>query len=641
MAKYDLSVEEGLSQRIAASELRQRQGEGFFVSPKDAWSQTYNQKQNEEGPRLGMGIERERSQVSIFSGFSSRRSPGSSSSSKASSTPFYQSADVVQATPPRLALRKMDLYSSMGSCQTPFHLEKRDADRKLHHTPPDIPNMEAEAQISPSPRSILYSFAAAGATHVRPSSSGPLDRFLEQQDDMANLGGSMKRVEEDQKRIRHSRIVGLRLRTQLRDKRKQLRTKRLAKSAADDAFMKYVRERRSMPLHSSVTQTVKDLALDVLCEAMQTARDEYGEDEFAYNQLEDIVDEHEFELAKMEGRLYNTDIYDIPDPPTTDVQQSAPESLLGISSDAPKEYHPFHISYLTKLGDLDLARERYHNMIDERDSLLLLRQSRLPLGIELHESGKELLANFPSLEAELLGEMDEIEQDVERWKEKCLAEGIELGEDGSGSQQESQSSGSRRHEDIVYDAHSSHSSSLEPSMFPVLLPESVEDKGKLGVLITDFVEGNKSNRINRWMQYQLQTSPSEVELLARVFLDFLQIFSFSQWSIDLYEWQSSVLSWWPRDEANKSPGEFNAAQTHSSVTRSYTRIKPRGCSISQFVVEDTATVPYDFIHRRTKSAPVLGTTGIIFDGHIISRAMELWKSSFKSDTYLNEGLTHE
>lgn len=75
----------------------------------DTWGQTYNQKKNEEEPLLGMGIERERSQASTFSGFSSHRSRGSSSSSRASRTRFRQSANVVQATPPRSAEEELRL----------------------------------------------------------------------------------------------------------------------------------------------------------------------------------------------------------------------------------------------------------------------------------------------------------------------------------------------------------------------------------------------------------------------------------------------------------------------------------------------------------------------------------------------------
>jgi hypothetical protein len=148
---------------------------------------------------------------------------------------------------------------------------------------------------------------------------------------------------------------------------------------------------------------------------------------------------------------------------TGDCHPPPPESLLGILSDAPREYHEFHINYLSKLGDLDLARERYQNMTQERDNLLLLQESRQTLGIELQNNEKEFLANFPSREAALLREIGEIEEDIEQWKEKCLAEGIEIDEESNGSRCESQAnSENSRLEDLEHDIKSMPSSSLEP-----------------------------------------------------------------------------------------------------------------------------------------------------------------------------------
>ena len=630
MANFDLSAE-----RIAASQLNQRGEEELFAPVQDVWGETWSQKQNEDGLCLGMGSKEDRSRGLTSSAISSNLSRHSSRSSRDSNTHFPASTEVVQATLPSLRLRPMNLYSSLRSHQRPFKLENEDVDWEILQPPPAMSNMEAETQQPHSPPSAFPLFVADSSVYQRVTPAGPLDKFLEQKDELRNLGGDLKRLQQDQERVRISRVDGLRLRTQLRDKRKELRRKRLAKSSADDAFMKHMREHRSglLQLLFPVTQSSKDTTIDELYEAMQTARDEYGEAEFAYNQLEDLVDDHEFNLAKMEGRLYNTDMYDVPyPPPTSESYPPAPESLLGLSSDATNEYHQFHINYLTRLGDLDLARERYHNMIEERDNLVSLQESRAPLGIEIHESGKEFLENFPSREAALLGQMVEIEEDIERWRERCLAEGIELSDEDNelsvegnethhGSQAESESP---RHWGLVHDIPPTHSSSFQPSMFPILLPESDEDKGKLGVLITDFDEGNKSDRINRWIRYQLQTSPSEVELLARVFLHFLRILDFSQWDIDLYEWQLSVLSWWPRDEANKLPQDFNSARTHSSAAHSSTPLKPRGRSFSKFVMKGVSTDHDDSIsHRRTRSEPVSANMWTIFDGCIFSQAIEM------------------
>jgi len=123
-------------------------------------------------------------------------------------------------------------------------------------------------------------------------------------------------------------------------------------------------------------------------------------------------------------------------------------------------------------------------------------------------------------------------------------------------------------EDISLQENSSLSTA-EPSMFPVLLPESQEEKAKLSDLITDFDEGNKSDRINRWMRYQLQTSPLEVELLVRVSFQLLHL-------LGLLQWQICVLEMWAKDGTNKSNENFVTAQTHSSAQESHPSIVARG-----------------------------------------------------------------
>lgn len=102
------------------------------------------------------------------------------------------------------------------------------------------------------------------------------------------------------------------------------------------------------------------------------------------------------------------------------------------------------------------------------------------------------------------------------------------------------------------------------SMFPKLFPTSVEDRAKLEFLITEFDENNKSDRINRWLLYKLQTSPLEIDLLARIFLKLVNILDFRQW-------EEKVLYFWGRDTANKPPGAFIATQTGSASAPASTK----------------------------------------------------------------------
>ena len=613
MAAHDLLSEDAFSQRIAASQFYQRERRNSLAP--DLYRRTSSQKPSND-EFLSDRVIRRRSRGSTKSAMTSKSSRRSSLPSQASRSRLNTS-DVIQTKNVHSKSKTLDSDSSLRSLQTPFRLESGRTTGELGHSPLTTSKMEAEVHRSSSPRSSFPAFERHISTRHRATPSGPLDTFFEQKDDPATFPGDLQWIEEEQTRLQIARIDGLRQRTKLREKRKELQTKRATKCSADDAFMKYVRKGRSdtLQLGSPLSDPSTDAILDTLYEAMQTARDEYGETEFAYNQLEDVVDQIDFDVAKIEGRLIDPGASDHPVPISTAgiSLTSAPESLLGISSETPEEYHQFHINYLDRLGDLDLAKEKYQNMTLERDSLLLQQRRRASLGVELHPDEFEFLAAFAALEAALLGEMNEIEVDIERWREKCLAEGIDIDEESTETQRETQvdtddpSTG-----DLLEGFESAQTSKFDPSMFPELLPESDESKFKLRFLITDFDEGNKSDRINRWIQYQLQTSLIEVELLARVFLHFLRIFDFSQWDMDLSEWEVKVLLWWQKDEANKSPEEFRIAYTNSSADHSFESLYPRGRFVPTFSAVGTGTDHQEFIsHRRTRSEPVWHRVGIV------------------------------
>jgi hypothetical protein len=304
----------------------------------------------------------------------------------------------------------------------------------------------------PSPKSRIAILTAEESIYRR-TLSGPLERHLGQGE--GKILRNSNQIRDLQIRVRLLRVQGLQLRCRLQNIRKILQQRQMAKSSADNAFMKYARELYSSCLQqrlsstapvfhssclpqllSSTASTFEDSTLNNLYKNMQTTRDEYGEEEFAYNKLEGVMDEQDYELAKLEGEL---DTFCVPMPTSAagDIHLPPPESLLGTSLDAPKELHPSLAKFLSRLGDLDLAKEKYQNMTHERDELLLQQESREPLGIELHQDDKDFLANFPSQEAALLSELVKIKVDVNRWKKKCLKEGINISEGSSGTHHES------------------------------------------------------------------------------------------------------------------------------------------------------------------------------------------------------------
>jgi len=439
--------------------------------------------------------------------------------------------------------------------------------------------------------------------------TGPVDRFLAQEDEMPDYNDSYQ-LEEDWKRLRLLRADVLRLRSQLRAKRRELHEKETAKSLADDLFMKFVRENRpaktpKVALHHPTSSSLSELDADTYYSKLQATRDEYGPLQYEYSILEDKLDAEEFELATIEGRLYNTKIHDFQDSAPDLLSSDAlppppqpPESLLGLSSDATRDYHPLHTNYLSRLGDLDLVREQYQNLLEDRQQLLDLQESRTHLGIELQEDDKVFLADFHIQEKELAGQMKEIEEDVERRKAQCLAEGILIDTSHSSNSFQNDDDQDEQifpgaEEEIVLHGYSDIPIDTLASMCSILLPESPEGRKDLGWLITDFDEANKSDRINRWILFQLQTSPIEVELLVRISLHILQL-------LGLYQWQRNVLSWWSLDSANKPPEAFNNPETYTPTNEDL-ELQPDhpAKEIKTIIRRDFTNVP----HRRTRSCP--------------------------------------
>jgi len=296
----------------------------------------------------------------------------------------------------------------------------------------------------PSPRNQIRSLQEEKQRTPFSNQSGPMERFLSQDDFLAGIENDPERMEEEGRRLRSLRTNALRLRSVLKIKRKELKVKEAAKSSADEAFIRHVRENQSIQPHPDA-QTCPDKTADSYYVAMQTARDLYGPLEDEYTRIEDILDETEFEMARIEIRLYGPE----PAPPQGSefdslsffpqvadmlAPASASGSLLGLSIERPAQYEPIHAEYLSRLGDLDLARERYQNMTQEHESLLAEQESRSRVGMDLHPNLKAFLEDLPARKAALQGEITEIELDVEKLKSKCLQAGINLEELSDGSE---------------------------------------------------------------------------------------------------------------------------------------------------------------------------------------------------------------
>lgn len=310
----------------------------------------------------------------------------------------------------------------------------------------DLPLITAEVERPASPRIRMRSFQAEAPRTLFSTRSGPMEKFLSQNDHLTGLEKNPERMREEGQRLRLLRTNALRLRAQLKIKRKELKEKEAAKASADETFIRYVRENR---LISSISKapTLADKTAEPYYVAMQTARDVYGPLEDEYTRIEDLLDETEFEIAKIEIQLYGLETTPPPEDELasqTSLAQGADflqtgselDSFLGLSAGHPDQYEPIHAEYLSRLGDLDLARERFQNMTQEHESLLAEQESRSRVGMELHPNLKTFLEELPAKEAALQEEITEIELDVERLRSQCLEAGINLDEFSDGSRSE-------------------------------------------------------------------------------------------------------------------------------------------------------------------------------------------------------------
>jgi len=152
------------------------------------------------------------------------------------------------------------------------------------------------------------------------------------------------------------------------------------------------------------------------------------------------------------------------------------------------------------------------------------------------------------------------------------------------------------------------------SMFPLLLPNSDKGKADLDVLITEFEEKDKNDRINRWMLHKLQTSYYEVDLLLRVFFEIAKIIDFRHWPTGTTEWELWVLLCWKWDKANKSADFFKTTQTLISVIRS-----PVSVTKSTPAHTNSSSGPAS-IHPISESGPqVRSASGFILSQYLVER----------------------
>ncbi|RFU31074.1 hypothetical protein B7463_g5258, partial [Scytalidium lignicola] len=358
----------------------------------------------------------------------------------------------------------------------------------------------------------------------------------------------------DSERISKLQIRILGLRSYIQEKRRALREKQVAKSIADDHLIQFLRRHILGTLQTPDLDDIQN-TISQLQEESERIRGEYGPLEDELNSLEDDLgcQEDEFLALLERSPIWQKDIssqheqQEILDYHFYPASESSDESYI---EDIVRKPHPLVSKYYSKLGDLDILRERLDENRDERDELEEGRNIRNRFGLTLAAEDSDFLDKFPALEKSLLEQIAKAEANAEKLKRKCLDRGLidEDDEETDFATQELRSFNNDNDLDSV-------SEKSEFVKFPHLLPDPnrqvhfedntlpEEEKGDLRV-----------HEINSWLLRQLRSSPLDVNLLAAIFE--------SKGGKITDQWEADVLGCWYLDETRKN---FTEGPPHSSV----------------------------------------------------------------------------
>jgi hypothetical protein len=392
---------------------------------------------------------------------------------------------------------------------------------------PQTPSVQVLEPDPPSPTRKLFSVRSTQSLHSRARSSQPQRK--ESGDDIIE-------------RIKILRADVWSMRSNLSEKRSVLRDMGFEKSIADDRFMKFIRT-NSLATLSREDKSKEQDALTKLFEECERLRNEYGPLEDDCNLLENVLNNREYEMQKLEAAL---------DERWTEAPHSQQEATSPHSSAPPSEYsgsqlsqhfHPRVEQYLSKLGDVEIYRERLEWHAEEKLTLEEEKSRRERVGMKLAEADLNWLANYADVEAALESQLEDAEEEAERLRRECYDLGL-VDEDGEALDLE------RQERQVFVDDVDAGIEQSDFVKFPVLLPppgvkEVLHPSPPLPDFDKEIQQENTtsidpSDRINFWLLENLRSSPLDVNLLVRIYqFHFGPIKQGDRWQIDVMElWYS-------------------------------------------------------------------------------------------------------
>lgn len=345
------------------------------------------------------------------------------------------------------------------------------------------------------------------------------------------------------------------LRSQIQQMRASLREKQDVKAAADDRLFRRITYMTAQGLSltdpsSRLSSEQKSLAQ--LMHDCQEARNEYGPLEDDCTKLEDRVSQQEFKLARLEDRFFEQlnsgqqtarlSQTSLPD----DESVSASEASDGDEFEA-SEFHPLVTEYLSKLGDLDLMKERLDEFRDERAALEAEKLSRQRFKRALDPDDQNWLNEAEAEYHEITSTIHSLEHESENLKQICLSMNL-VDEDGEPTTFQHQEASSFAGEKDM----GSQDRESEYVKYPLLLPYPPRKKRENNSRYErspDIESDTTTTRINEWILDKLRISPLDVNLLARTFE--------SIYGRTPKDWQIHVLKVWYKDDTTLSKATNN------------------------------------------------------------------------------------
>lgn len=364
------------------------------------------------------------------------------------------------------------------------------------------------------------------------------------------------------------------LRSNVSEKRNVLREKELAKSVADDKFMQFIRTHGMAKLSRRDKMKEQD-TLTKLLEECEMLRNEYGPLEDDCNLLQNILNNREYEMQKMEAALderWNEEPHSQYEPVSP--IDSPPQSNYS-GSEFSQDFHPLVAEYLSKLGDVEIFRERLEWHSEEKLTLEAEKDRRGRVELKLPEPDQKWLDSYSAAEQTLQKQLEEAEEVSDRLRMQCYALGL-IDEEGDPLDFERQ-----ERQTFIADEIDAGAEISDFVRFPLLLPypgnkdEALPDPSPP----PDDTEGedmheriDPSDRINGWLLEKLRNSPLDVNLLVRTFEQIVGH------TIEGERWQFDVLSFWYNDGSKEMAMDSKSLSEVATQSRHKTGEQPTSLS---------------------------------------------------------------